>query len=108
MTSFAPLAEELAESGVRYVLIGVSGVNLYAHDAGVVFSTMDRDVYLPPDPANLLAAWGACEQRGLRLTSCGQPLDENRDLFLARGSSSIGPRPVPTMAASWSWTSPSS
>lgn len=83
MTSFAPLAQELAQSGVRYVLIGVSGVNLYAHDAGVVFSTMDRDVYLPPDPANLLAAWGACEQRGLRLTSSGQPLAEPRDLFLA-------------------------
>ena len=84
MTSFAPLAEELARSGVRYVLIGVSGVNLHAHDAGVVFSTMDRDVYLPPDPANLLAAWKVCERRGLRLTSFGEPLDEPRDLLLAQ------------------------
>lgn len=83
MTSFAPLAHELAQAGVRYVLIGVSGVNLYAHDAGVVFSTMDRDVFLPPDSANLLAAWKVCEERGLSLTSSGEPLDEPRDLFLS-------------------------
>ncbi|MEE8468592.1 MAG: hypothetical protein V3T22_09065 [Planctomycetota bacterium] len=84
MTSFAPLAQELAQAGVRYVLIGVAGVNLYAHDAGVVFSTMDRDVFLPPDSTNLLAAWNVCEERGLRLTSSGEPLDEPRDLFLSQ------------------------
>ena len=83
MTTFAPLAHELAQAGVRYVLIGVSGVNLYAHDAGVVFSTMDRDLFLPPDSVNLQAAWSVCEKRGLRLTSSGEPLDEPRDLFLA-------------------------
>ena len=83
MTSFAPLARDLAEAGVRYVLIGVSGVNLHAHDAGVVFSTMDRDLYLPLDSANLLAAWSVCETRGLRLTGAGGPLDEPRDLVLA-------------------------
>ena len=44
---------------------------------------MDRDVFLPPDPANLLAAWRLCEALGLRLTSSGEPLDEPRDLYLA-------------------------
>lgn len=99
MTSFAPLAHELAQAGVRYVLIGVSGVNLYAHDAGVVFSTMDRDVFLPPDSANLLAAWKVCEERGLSLTSSGEPLDEPRDLFLSERVVFLSERVVEHRAA---------
>lgn len=84
MTSFAPLARALLDHGVRYVLIGVSGANVHAHRAGVVFGTLDRDVFLPCEPDNLLAAWRACDSCGLRLTSAGEPLDEPRDLNLAR------------------------
>jgi len=83
MSSFAPLARALAERGVRYVLIGVSGANFHALDAGVVFTTLDRDVFLPPDPANLLATWRACEACGLDLTASGEPLDLPRDERLA-------------------------
>lgn len=83
MTTFSRVADEFARSDVRYVLIGVSGANLHAHDAGVVFSTMDRDVFLPPDPENLLAAWQACERVGLQLTRAGESRDEPRDLHLA-------------------------
>ena len=84
MTSFVPLARALLDLRVRYVLIGVSGVNLHAHDAGVVFATQDRDVFLPPDPQNLLLAWRACEACGLDLFSGGEPLDRPRDLDLAQ------------------------
>lgn len=83
MSSFAPLARALAERRVRYVLIGVSGANFHALDAGVVFTTLDRDVFLPPDPANLLATWRACEACGLHLTASGEPLDLPRDERLA-------------------------
>lgn len=83
MSSFAPLARALSDHGVRYLLIGVSGVNLHAHRAGVVFTTQDRDVFLPRDGANLLRAWQACEACGLDLTSSGEPLDRPRDRALA-------------------------
>lgn len=84
MTSFAPLARALAAADVRYVLIGVSAANFHAHLGGVVFSTVDRDVYLPPEPENLLRTWQACEGCGLELTSSDEPLDRPRDLQLAR------------------------
>jgi len=84
MSSFAPLARALGESGVRYVLIGVWGANLHAHRGGVVFTTQDRDLFLPPEPENLLAAWQACEACGLVLSSGGSPLDQPRDSWLAR------------------------
>jgi hypothetical protein len=84
MMAFTPLARALAERNVRYVLIGVAGANFHAHAAGVVFTTQDRDLFLPRDPQNLLLAWQACETAGLELWSSGEPLDRPRDLDLAQ------------------------
>jgi hypothetical protein len=81
---FNALLRELAASSVRYVVIGVWGANLHAISASVVFHTEDRDLFLPPDPANLLAAWQACERVGLELTCSGETLDIPRDLWLAQ------------------------
>jgi len=83
MDSFAPLARALRERDVRYVMIGVWGANFWAHHAGIAFATLDRDVFLPPDPANLLSAWRTCADCGLTLTCGPEPLDEPRDLWLA-------------------------
>lgn len=83
MTVFAPLARALAERDVRYVLIGVWGANFHAHSGGVVFSTQDWDLFLPPDARNLVEAWNACAACGLDLRSGRQSLDQPRDLWLA-------------------------
>jgi len=77
------LISALDAQRVRYLHIGVGGANYYAPDAGSFFSTRDRDFFLPPDPANLLRAWAACEACGLELTVTGEPLDQPRDLWLA-------------------------
>lgn len=79
----ARLADTLNRAGTRYVLIGVGGVNFYALDAGTVFSTLDRDLFLPPDPDNLLSVWRACDSLGLRLIVGREPLDSPRDRWLA-------------------------
>lgn len=84
MSTFVPLARELERANVRYVLIGVSGANMHAYRGDVVFYTLDRDVFLPPDADNLLRAWSACEACGLELSSSGEPLDRPRDADLAR------------------------
>lgn len=47
---FAALAREPAIRAVRYVVIGVSGANLYAPAGQAVFATEDFDLFLPPDP----------------------------------------------------------
>jgi len=77
------LANALDKAGVKYVLIDVGGVNFYALDAGTVFTTQDRDIFLPPDPDNLLAAWQACADLSLRLLVGREPLDSPRDRRLA-------------------------
>ncbi|MBI5435285.1 MAG: hypothetical protein HZA52_20795 [Planctomycetes bacterium] len=84
MSSLAPLARALAARDVRYVLIGVAGANMHAHASGVVFTTQDRDLFLPREPENLLRAWQACEACNFDLVTETEPLDFPRDLELAK------------------------
>jgi hypothetical protein len=79
----APLARELAGRHVRYVLIGVSGANLYGPGGQAVFATDDLDLFLPLDPVNLVRAWEACDATALQLWSGDEPLDSPRDQWLA-------------------------
>jgi hypothetical protein len=54
---FERVVAALDNRGVRFVVIGVSGANYYATSASTLFVTADRDLFLPPDPGNALAAW---------------------------------------------------
>lgn len=87
MGPFEQVVAALNSRGVRFAVIGVSGANYYAISGSTLFVTADRDLYLPPDPVNALAAWDACESVGLELWSgpeskaaAGRPKDR---LFLA-------------------------
>jgi hypothetical protein len=79
----APLARALRARSVRFVLIGVSGANLYGPGGQAIFTTEDLDLFLPADPANLVEAWAGCEDSGLELWLTGEPLDQPRDRWLA-------------------------
>ena len=68
---------------MRFVLIGVGGANYYAHAGSAVFTTKDRDLFLPLEPGSLVACWQACEATGLELWSEREPLDRPRDRWLA-------------------------
>ena len=83
MDLLAPVARALNDQHVRYVVIGVAGANYWAHTAGVLFTTQDRDIFLPPDAENLLAAWSACEAADCNLWLLDEPLDRPRDRWLA-------------------------
>jgi hypothetical protein len=82
MDPLAAYARALHAAAVRYVVIGVWGANYYAR--GSLFMTEDQDLFLPPDASNLLSAWQAAESLGLALSSQDEPLDQPRDLALAR------------------------
>lgn len=77
------LARALARQSVRYVLIGVSGANLYGPTGQAVFTTEDFDLFLPPDADNLLQSWAACEAERFDLWIHDEPLDRPRDRWLA-------------------------
>jgi hypothetical protein len=83
VAEFVTLVRAMHERDVRFVLIGVWGANLFATTAGTLFTTEDRDLFLPLDPDNLLRAWDACEAAGLALWSGNEPLDRPHDRFVA-------------------------
>ena len=66
------------------MVIGVWDANYYAPSGSAMFTTLDRDLFLPADPANLLAAWRVCQDNGFELLARTDPLDEPRDAELAR------------------------
>jgi hypothetical protein len=80
---FAPLAQALIRRSVRYVLVGVSGANLYAPSAGAKFVTRDFDLLLAPDADNLINAWAACDDASLDVWLADEPMDRPRDRWLA-------------------------
>ena len=81
--AFQQLVLELAKGDVRFVVIGVWGANYYAISGATLFTTEDRDLFLPTDPENLLNAWRACESAGLQLWAGDEPLGKPLDRFLA-------------------------
>lgn len=83
MDPLTPLTRELRDRAVRYVLIGVGGANLYAPGGSAVFTTKDRDLFLPTEAENLVRCWSACEASSLELWSGDEPLDRPRDRWLA-------------------------
>ena len=83
MDPFTSLAGALWEQGVRYLVIGVWGANYYAPSGSAMFTTLDRDLFLPADPGNLLAAWSVCRNCGFELFAGTELLDEPRDADLA-------------------------
>jgi len=83
MDPFARFAQTLLATQLRFVVIGVFGANYYARSGGTIFTTQDQDLFLPPDPANLVRAWQACDEASLSLWAGDEPLDIPRDLRLA-------------------------
>jgi hypothetical protein len=69
MDAFERLAQLLLHAGVRFVVIGLAGANYYARTGGTLFLTQDRDLLLPLDAENTLAAWRTCEAMGLAISS---------------------------------------
>jgi hypothetical protein len=80
---FPKLILALQRAKVRFVLIGIAGANYFAETAGLVFTTQDRDLFLPPDNPNELKAWQVCRQQGLELWCGDEPRGDPLDAVLA-------------------------
>jgi hypothetical protein len=80
---FPQLVRVLEEAGVRFVLIGVWGANLYARSGASLFATQDYDLLVPADTDNELRAWTACRRFGLDLWLGSEPVGEPLDFWLA-------------------------
>src|SRR5438093_7665870 len=78
------LIQAFDERLVRFVVMGVWGANYYAARGNAIFTTQDRDLFMPLDPNNELRAWTAARTVGLDLWCGDEPLGEPADDFLAQ------------------------
>ena len=79
---FVSLVAALNRKRVRFLVIGVWGVNYYG-SGSTHFHTEDRDLFLPSDPRNELRAWQSCRDEGFDLWCGDEPLGEPMDRLLA-------------------------
>ena len=82
MDPYAEFLQRLEVAGVRHLVIGAFGINLYAQAVGVVVNTADCDVLLPPDPDNLGRAVRILEELGYELEAGGEPLIDADEAIL--------------------------
>ena len=83
MSESEKLYELLLDRGVRFLVIGVGAANYYAREAGELFATQDVDLFLAPEPPNVLTAWECFLELGWELSAGGEPLGSPVDLWLA-------------------------
>src|SRR5437879_911638 len=50
MDPYVEVCTRLEAAGVRYLVVGAFGINLYAGQVGVVITTADCDLMIPADP----------------------------------------------------------
>ncbi len=53
---YAQLIDRFNQRGVKYVVVGMSGINYYASEAKETFATLDFDIFVKPTIANVKKA----------------------------------------------------
>lgn len=65
--------QQFNRRGVRYVVVGMSGINYYAREPSEAFATLDYDVFLEPTLHNVTQAIHGLSEVGFTLgTTTGQ------------------------------------
>jgi predicted nucleotidyltransferase len=63
--------------GVRYVVVGMSGINYYARNPSETFGTMDYDIFVEPTQDNLTKAINVLKQLGFLLDTAKGPFNKD-------------------------------
>jgi hypothetical protein len=83
MDPYVEACDGLERAGVRYLVIGAFGINLYAGEVGAVFTTADCDLMLAPDKDQLRRALEVLAALGYVFEAGGEPLPDLDPLVLA-------------------------
>ena len=59
--------ERMNQKGVRYVVVGMAGINYYAEDPSQTFGTLDYDIFLEPSLTNVRKAVQTMQDLGFTL-----------------------------------------
>lgn len=85
VSGFTRALVALAQAGVRFVVVGVGGVNFYARTPAQAYMTLDLDVLLAPTVENLRRALASLADLGFAFEAGREPfLDREDELVLQR------------------------
>lgn len=65
---YRDVVEEFNRKGVRYVVVGMSGINYYAKSPAGIFGTLDYDIFLEPTLTNIKKAVQALDKLDFSLS----------------------------------------
>lgn len=71
---YGEVLEQFNRSGVRYVVVGMSGINYYARKPAEMFATLDYDLFLEPTIKNIERAVQELVRMGFTVGTSGGSL----------------------------------
>ncbi|OGS19383.1 MAG: hypothetical protein A3J83_02025 [Elusimicrobia bacterium RIFOXYA2_FULL_40_6] len=89
---YLKIVSEFNKKGVEYIVVGVSGVNYYAHNARQIIMTGDYDVFIKPEPKNVFKALKILKEMKYSLIAGEtvlKPIDEKTAQELANNRKTI-------------------
>ncbi len=85
VSGFTRALAALGTGGVRFVVVGVGGINFYARTPAHAFATLDLDALLAPSVEDLRRALRVLSDLGYGFEAAGEPfLDLDDELVLRR------------------------
>lgn len=74
MDPYTEVCKQFAEKGIRYVIVGVFGINFYARQAGEIITTADCDILIPANFRVFRKALQLLTTLGFALEAGSEPL----------------------------------
>jgi hypothetical protein len=74
MDPYAEVCKRFEDQRIRYLIVGVFGINFYARQAGQIITTADCDVLLPAGLAILRKALQTLKAMGFVFEAGGEPM----------------------------------
>src|SRR3989338_3109753 len=71
---YRDVIDQFNRNGVRYVVVGMAGVNYYGTSPKEIFATMDYDIFLDPLLYNVEKTIKVLESLGFTLSASGSAL----------------------------------
>jgi hypothetical protein len=80
--AYGEVCRRFHEGRVPYVIVGVFGANLHAQQAGLVVTTADCDLLLPPDPKVLARALRVLRKLRFTLSAGGEGIPDEDPVLM--------------------------
>lgn len=71
---YRAVIQQFNRRGVRYVVVGMSGINYYAESAAQTFATLDYDIFIDPTLRNVEQALRCVKRLGFAVGTSAGPL----------------------------------